>query len=186
VRANKRAPSERERKMAQLMTILLMSERPENAESGRKNAANIEVADKAVREQYAKLKADPANADAKVQEQLAQLEKLSLESIHLLDFLSRPTSFQNQRDSQLDLAKRLDQIPVMLDQEDRLNRDVSHYERRLAVLKQIADLEKAGGNPDKLAAATETLAALDQLAKAQSKLDSLTPLGHAPATQPAQ
>lgn len=183
VRANKRPPSERERKLAQLMAILLRSESPENAGQGQKAAANMEVADRAIREQFAKQKADPVNAAADIQAQLELLEKLSLESIHLLDFLSRPNHFATTRESQLDLAKRLEQIPARLDQEERLNRDVAHHERRLALLKQIAALEKAG-DTEKLAIAKETLAALDNLAAAQAKLDAVTPVGLPPATQP--
>jgi hypothetical protein len=184
VRANKRPPSERERKLAQLMSILLMSERPENANSGQKSAANMQVADKAIRDQFAKQKADPANAAVDVQAELALLEKLSLESIHLLDFLSRPGSFPTTRESQLDLAKRLDRIPAMLDQEARISRDVAHHERRLAVLKRIGELTVTGQNPNELAASKALLAALDQLAVEQAKVDTLTPLGVAPATQP--
>jgi hypothetical protein len=184
-RTNPKAANERERKLGRLMTILLMSERPDQAETGKKNAANIEAADGAIKDQFSKMRADPANAAQPIQEQLAVLEKLALESIHLLDFLSRPTTFPTTRASQLDLAKRLEQIPAMLDREDQLNRDVTHHEKRLTLLKQIDSLQKSGENPEKLAAVKELVAALDQLAAAQAKLDRLTPAG-TPATQPVQ
>lgn len=185
VLAKKRQPNERENKLRSIMAALLTSERPENTGSGQRAAANMQVADKAVRDQFARMRAAPENAAPVLQEQLTTLERLSLESIHLLDLLSRPASFPTARDSQLDLAKRLQQIPTMLDREDRLNRDIAHHERRLAVLKQIAAAEKNGGNAEQLAAAKETLEALDKLATAQAKLDAQTPLGLPPATQPA-
>ena len=182
VRANKRPPNEREKKLARLMTALLLSERPDQAEAGKRNAANIELADKAIREQFVKMRADPANAGQPIQDELGTLEKLSLESIHLLDFLSRPGPFPTTRESQLDLARRLSSIPAMMDREDIVNRDVAHHERRLALLQQMAVQEKAG-ETEKLTASKDLLAALDNLAVAQAKVDKLNPTT-APTTQP--
>jgi hypothetical protein len=70
----------------------------------------------------------------------------------------------------------------MMDREDILNRDVAHHERRLALLQKMAAQEKAG-ETEKLAASKELLAALDNLAVAQAKVDKLNPTT-APTTQP--
>jgi hypothetical protein len=107
---------------------------------------------------------------------------LTREQAHLLEFvIDRPTTFPSTRESQLDLARRVDQIPRMLDKSVELGRDLPYHSKRLELLQEIQELrskatganDAAQANKNKLDADESLLAATDAEHAAQVRVDQL-------------
>jgi hypothetical protein len=100
---------------------------------------------------------------------------LAIGSLHLLDFLDRPSTFPSDQDSQRDLAQRIDRIPAVLKRGEEIDRDSKYHLKRATTLREIHELKTApaGTSKAKLEAEVRLLKATDDADKAQVVVDNI-------------
>ncbi|MDB5293362.1 MAG: hypothetical protein JWL69_4603, partial [Phycisphaerales bacterium] len=181
VREGRRAPTDREKMASFLAMMLALSDNGLNDEKAKKYREQAAEVEKAINERYKELWAENEHASPQLRQELAINEKLAREMAHLLDFMDRPTKFPTTRDSDLDLVRRVNQIPQALDRAEALDRDSKYHDKRLELLQEIEELRNNPAQPgrlskseqQKLDADTALLAALDAEYAAQVKADRI-------------
>ncbi|MDB5353968.1 MAG: hypothetical protein JWN24_421 [Phycisphaerales bacterium] len=164
-----------------LAMMLALSDNGLNDEKAKKYREQAAEVEKAINERYKELWAENEHASPQLRQELAINEKLAREMAHLLDFMDRPTKFPTTRDSDLDLVRRVNQIPQALDRAEALDRDSKYHDKRLELLQEIEELRNNPAQPgrlskseqQKLDADTALLAALDAEYAAQVKADRI-------------
>jgi hypothetical protein len=150
--------------------------------------------DKKLDEQFAKFRAEHAgDGGAAVRAEIDAVEHLTREAAHSYDFVNRPSKFASDREAQLDLARRVDQIPRFYDRLEPLSKDLDYHNKRLALLVEMAELRTAAAKPgvaaqaarQKLAADTALLAAKDRAYEAQLAADRIKVPTTSPTTRDA-
>jgi hypothetical protein len=164
-----------------MLWMLAASENGWNEELAKKDQQKIAEVEIALDKHYKQAWAENQNSSPEFRHELAVTEKLVRESYHLLDFLHRPTTFPTTRDSELDLERRANQIPRVLDRAETLDRDLKYHNRRLEILGEIEELKGSGARSRKLTgnerqqleADIHLLAAVDAEYAAQVKADQI-------------
>jgi hypothetical protein len=193
VREGRREPTDREKMAQSFILVLSVADNGLNDERAEKNRRNRAQVQRALDIRFKELREAVKDAPPEVREELATVERLARDTSRILDFLDRPTTFPSTRASLLDLTRRVDQIPGVLDRAAELYRDLEYHNKRLELLQEIHELAPAARNADdagkaareKLEANTALVAALDAQYKAQVKADRLkSPPATGPTTRP--
>lgn len=185
--------TDREKLAWNFLAILSYKTNGLNEGSFEKFQKESSEADKKIEERFASMRADHAEDGTAVRAEIDAVERLTRQVAHMHDFMNRPTKFANERESQLDLAGRIDQIPPFFDRFEKLGRDLDYHNKRLALLVEMAELRAAAEKGDdaaqaarqKLDADTALLAAKDKEYEAQLAADQIKVPTTAPATQGA-
>jgi hypothetical protein len=182
VREGRAPPSDRERMIGSFLMFLQASTNGLNDDTVRKNREKQMEADKHLEEQLAQLHEQYAKVSPEIRQELDAVERLLRETSHMLDFLNRPATFPSTRESQLDLARRIDQIPVQLDRAEVVSRDLKYHNKRLELLDEMEGLraKSKAGDADAAKAAKShldadaaLLAATDEQYRAEVVADKL-------------
>jgi hypothetical protein len=192
VREKRREPTDRER--LALSYILFLTAATDGLNEGgfeAKQGKAVEV-QAALDSGLAEFRKKHEGASPELREELAQVERVVRESATLHDFLNRPMTFPSEEESMRDLARRINQIPEVVDRAAVLERDREYHGKRFELLTEMeplrAEAKQAGDGGEaagKLAAQEELLAALDEQYRARVRLDELSRTSSRPS-EPAQ
>jgi hypothetical protein len=153
-----------------------------NADTERKNRERRVEAEEEFEQKFSQLRERYAKASPETRQELDAVERLSRETLHVLEFLERPATFPSTRESQLDLARRIDEIPRRLDRLEAIDRDSKYHNKRLELLLEMEELRAKTKAPDagtakaaktQLDADAALLAATDAKYRAEVEADKI-------------